>query len=72
MVSAERYAVLLVLSSGPRAVVGVPWLFATRHEAWAWIAELTARHLVVHHTYLEVFAFHGETYPALDKAGIIY
>ena len=72
MPCAEKYVVLRVPSSGPKAVVGEPWLFETKREAEARLTELTASHLVVHHTYLEVFALNGDTYPALDNAGIIY
>ena len=68
----ERYAVLRVPSSGQKGVVGEPWLFETQREAEARIAELTADHLVVHHTYLEVILLRGEVYAALDNAAIVY
>ena len=72
MTGARRYAVLRVPSSGPKAVIAAPWLFETEAEAKARIAEIEADHLVVHHTYLEVFALDGDAYRALDASGVLY
>ncbi len=68
----ERYAVLRLPSSGPKAVIAAPWDFATHAEAEARIAGIEQDHRVVHHTYLEVFAFKGEKYAAMDAAGVMY
>ena len=63
---------LRVPSSGPKAVIAEPFLFETRAEAEQRIAKIEATHLVAHHTYLEIFAFDGEVYTALDAAEVIY
>ena len=67
-----RFLVLRVPSSGPPAVIAEPYDFATREEANARIAEIEAEHLVVHHTYLEVMAYSGDKFRAMDAAGVIY
>ena len=69
---AERFLVLRVPSSGPKAVVAEPYDFATQAEAEARIAEIEADHLVVHHTYLEIEPYNGDRFAAMNAAGIIY
>ncbi|MEM9099085.1 MAG: hypothetical protein AAGC79_11235 [Pseudomonadota bacterium] len=68
---ARRYAVLRVPTSGPKAVIAEPWDFASSVEAEARISEIEADHLVVHHTYLEVFEYEAPTLAALHAAGVL-
>jgi len=68
----QRFLVLRVPSSGPPAVIAEPNDFPSHAEAKARIAAIEADHLVIHHTYLEIMAYSGDKYQAMDAAGVIY
>ena len=68
----KRYLVLRVPNSGPNALIAEPNDFDNLHAAEARIAAINGEHLMVHHTYLEVFAYSGDKFATLDAEGIIY
>ena len=67
-----RYLVLRVPDTGRKALIAEPNDFATEAEARRRIAEIEARQLQVHHTYLEVWPYRGGKLAAMEAAGILY
>lgn len=66
-----RYLVLRVPGSGPPALVGAPYDFATDAEAQARVADIEAAQMKTHHTHLEIQPYEGKTQQALADLGII-
>lgn len=67
-----RYAVIRVPGAGPPALIAAPNDFASEAEALRCIAEVEARRLMAHHTYLDVLACEGPLAAALEERGIAY
>ena len=66
-----RFLVVRVPGSGPPALIGAPYDFASLAEAEARVAEIEAGHLKAHHTHLEVLPYTGPLQTALATKGIL-
>ncbi|MDX8352740.1 hypothetical protein [Cognatiyoonia sp. IB215182] len=66
----RRFAVIRVPTSGPPALVAQPNVFDSQDSADARIAEIEARQLMTHHTYLDTVAFEGPLMAAMQSRGI--
>ncbi|WP_121629632.1 hypothetical protein [Tropicibacter alexandrii] len=69
--TAERFMVVRVPGSGPPALIGAPYDFATLADAKARIAEIEATHRKSHHTHLEIVPYRGALAQALAERGIL-
>lgn len=69
--TAKRYLVLRVPSSGPKALAGPPNDFSALKDAEARLSEITAGHLKAHHTYLEIVEYSGDKSAFLSAQGIL-
>lgn len=67
----RRFLVVRVPGSGPPALVGAPYVFATLADAEARIAVIEQDHRKSHHTHLEVIPFEGAIGAALEKLGVL-
>ena len=68
----NRYLVLRVPNTGPRALISAPNGFPSEAEAQERIDSIEAQQLQVHHTYLEIWPYVGDKFAALKAEGILF